>query len=103
MLHKPIYFNIAVSEEPQDFLLHPDDNVMLEPGKYFIAFQIVGCNEQALKAFLAKPEKDRNYWEMTLYTVAYFKSSYVREAALGQMKQFPVNIGVAVKGLEFLP
>ncbi|MCR5407645.1 MAG: carboxypeptidase-like regulatory domain-containing protein [Bacteroidales bacterium] len=103
VLHKPIYFNIAVSEEPQDFDIQPEETLMLEPGKYFISFQIVGCDEQALKALQAKPERDRKYWEMTLYTVAYFKSSYVREAALGQMKQFPVNIGVAVKGLEFLP
>lgn len=103
VLHKPIYFNIAVSEEPQDFDIQPEETLMLEPGKYFISFQIVGCDEQALKALQAKPENDRKYWEMTLYTVAYFKSSYVREAALGQMKQFPVNIGVAVKGLEFLP
>lgn len=103
VLHKPIYFNIAVSEEPQDFDIHPEENVMLEPGKYFIAFQIVGCNQEALKEFMARPEEDKKYWEMTLYTVAYFKSSYLREVALGQMKQFPVNIGVAVKGLEFLP
>ena len=103
VLHKPIYFDIAVSEEPQDFVLHPEENVMLEPGKYFISFQIVGCNQQALKEFMARPEEERKYWEMTLYTVAYFKSSYLREAALGQMKQYPVNIGVAVKGLEFLP
>ena len=101
VLHKPVYFNIAVSEEPQHFVLHPEENLMLEPGKYFIAFQIVGCNKQALQKFIARPEKDRKYWEMTLYTVAYFKSSYMREAAMHQMKQYPVNIGVAVKGLEF--
>ena len=31
----------------------------------------------------------------------FLKSSYIREAALGEMKSLPVNIGVAVKGLEF--
>ena len=35
------------------------------------------------------------------YFIAYFKSSYLREAALGRMEHFPVNIGVAVKGLEY--
>ena len=32
---------------------------MLEPVKYFIAFQIVGCNKEALEAYFAKPEKDQ--------------------------------------------
>ena len=31
----------------------------------------------------------------------YLKSSYLREVALGKMESFPVNIGVAVKGLEY--
>jgi len=31
----------------------------------------------------------------------YLKSSFVREAALGEMIYSPVNIGVAVKGLEY--
>ena len=31
----------------------------------------------------------------------YLKSSYVREVALGKMEYLPVNIGVAVKGLEY--
>ena len=31
----------------------------------------------------------------------FIKSSYLREAALGEMKHFPVNIGISVKGLEY--
>ena len=31
----------------------------------------------------------------------YLKSSYVREVAMGKMEHLPVNIGVAVKGLEY--
>ena len=31
----------------------------------------------------------------------FLKNSYIREVALGEMKRFPVNIGVAVKGLEY--
>ena len=102
VLHKPIYFDIAVSDEPQDFDIRPDETLLLEPGRYFIAFQTAGCNEQALQDFLANPEEDRKFWEMTLDFIAYFKSSYLRETALGAMKYFPVNIGIAVKGLEYL-
>ena len=101
VLHKPIYFDVAVSDKPQKYDLHPEETLLLEPGKYFIAFQVVGCDEQAMQAFLAKPKEERMFWEMTMYFNIYLKSSYVREAALGEMKHMPVNIGVAVKGLEF--
>ena len=75
--------------------------LLLEPGKYFIAFQIVGCDDEALQAFLSKPEEERKLWEMTMDFNIYLKSSYIREVALGGMEYVPVNIGVAVKGLEY--
>ena len=101
VLRKPIYFDVAVSDDPQPFDIQPEETLLLEPGKYFIAFQIVGYDEQALEAFMARPEEDRNFWEMTMDFIIHFKSSYVREEALGAMKPFPVNIGIAVKGLEY--
>ena len=38
---------------------------------------------------------------MTMDFKVFLKSSYLRETVLGEMEYFPVNIGVAVKGLEF--
>ncbi|MBO7618444.1 MAG: hypothetical protein J6T22_14755 [Bacteroidales bacterium] len=101
VLHRPIYFDVPVSDEPQDFDIRPEETLLLEPGKYFIAFQIVGCDDKALQAFLAKPEEERKLWEMTMDFHIYLKSSYIREVALGGMEHLPVNIGVAVKGLEY--
>ncbi len=101
VLHKPIYFPVAVTDEPQPLDIQPEESLLLEPGKYFVAFQIVGYDEQALEAFLAKPEADRAFWEMSMDFIIHFKSSYVREVALGEMKALPVNIGIAVKGLEY--
>ena len=101
VLQQPIYVDVAVSDEPQHFDIQPEQTVLLEPGRYFIAFQIVGYDEQALQAFLAKPEGERKFWEMTMDFKIFLKSSYLRETALGEMEHFPVNIGVAVKGLEY--
>jgi len=101
VLRKPIYFEVAVSDDPQPFDIQPEETLLLEPGKYFIAFHIVGYDEQALAAFLDKPEEDRKFWEMSMDFIIHFKSSYVREVALGEMKSLPVNIGIAVKGLEY--
>ena len=101
VLHKPIYFDVAVSNDPQDFDIQPEETLLLEPGRYFIAFQIVGCDNEALQAFLAKEQEERKFWEMSMDFNIYLKSSYVREVALGKMEHLPVNIGVAVKGLEY--
>ena len=100
MLHKPIYFDVAVSDAPQQYDLHPEETLLLEPGRYFIAFQIVGCDEAALQAFLAKPMEEQIH-EMYINFYIHLKSSYLRKAALGEMKHYPVNIGISVKGLEY--
>ena len=91
ILHKPVYFDVPVSNDPQDFDIQPEETLLLEPGRYFIAFQIVGCNSEALQEFR----------EMSMNFNIYLKSSYIREVALGEMEHLPVNIGVAVKGLEY--
>ena len=101
VLHKPIYFDIAVTNEPQHFDLQPEETIFLDPGRYFISFQIVGYDEHAFRDYLAKPEEERKFWEMTMDFRIFLKSSYLREVALGKMEHFPINIGIAVKGLEF--
>ena len=101
VLHKPIYFDIAVTNEPQHFDLQPEETILLDPGRYFISFQIVGYDEHAFRDYLAKPEEERKFWEMTMDFRIFLKSSYLREVALGKMEHFPINIGIAVKGLEF--
>lgn len=101
ILHNPLYFDVAVSNEPQHFHLEPEETLLLEPGKYFISFQIVDCDEDALLAFLAKPQEEQGFWEMTMDFDIHLKSSYIREVALGEMKHSPVNIGIAVKGVEY--
>ena len=101
VLRKPLYFDVAVSNEPQHFHLEPEETLLLEPGKYFISFQVVDCDNEALQAFLAKPQEEQQYWEMTMDFAIYLKKSYLREAAMGEMKHSAVNIGVAVKGLEY--
>ena len=101
VLQKPIYVNVAESEKPQEFHILPEETILLEPGKYYISFQIVDCNEKALEEYLQVPESERDWSQMRLSTILYFKSSYTRRAALGKMEHYPVNIGISVKGLEY--
>lgn len=101
VLRKPLYVKVPESDKPQEFHVRPEETLLLEPGKYFFSFQIVDCNEEALAAYLSEPESERDWSQMRLTTLLYFKSSYTRKAALGKMQHYPVNIGMVVKGLEY--
>ena len=101
VLQKPLYVHVAESEQPQEFHIQPKESILLEPGRYYISFQIVDCNEKALEEYLQVPESERDWSQMRLSTILYFKSSYTRKAALGKMEPCPVNIGMVVKGLEY--
>lgn len=101
VLHKPIYFNILESDTPRDYDIQPEDTILLEPGKYFIAFQIVATDDEAVRKILETPESERDPMALHMLTALYFKSSYERYSALGKMMYIPVNIGIAVSGLEY--
>lgn len=101
ILHKPIYFNIAYSDTRRDYDIEPEESILLEPGKYFIAIQIVGVDEAAASRILETPESERDPKALRMYTALYFKTSYERYSAMGKMMKIPVNIGVSVKGLEY--
>ena len=101
VLRKPLYVNVPESEQPQEFHIEPEEIVLLEPGRYYISFQIVDCNRQALEEYLQVPESERDWNRMRLSTLLYFKGSYTRRGALEKMEHYPVNIGMVVKGLEY--
>ena len=58
-------------------------------------------SEEAVQRILATPETERNPRALHMATALYFKSSYERYSAMGKMIRSPVNIGMAVKGLEY--
>ena len=48
ILRKPIYVNIALSKEKQDFNIQPEEFILLDPGRYFISFAVVDCDMDAI-------------------------------------------------------
>ena len=101
ILHKPIYVNIPMSGEMQNFDIRPEESILLEPGRYFISFALIDCDMEAVRQLEETPESERDPFAMHLYVPMYFKSSYQRFYALGKLIHFPVNIGISVKGLEY--
>jgi hypothetical protein len=101
VLHKPIYFKIIESDTSLKYSIQPEENIMLEPGRYFIAIQVVATDDEAVRKILETPESERNPRALHMSTPLYFKSSYERYSAMGKMMYIPVNIGISVKGLEY--
>ena len=101
VLHKPMYINIVESDTPRNYAIQPEESVLLEPGKYFVAIQIVATDDEAVRHILETPESERDPQALHMSTALYFKSSYERFSAMGKMIKIPVNIGIAVKGLEY--
>ena len=101
ILHKPIYVDVAFSGGRQDFDIQPEESIMLEPGSYFVSFSLVDCDMDAVRRYQETPESERDPLGMHLYTDIYFKSSYYRESSLAEFQHIPVNIGIAIKGLEY--
>ena len=101
VLHKPMYINIVESDTPRNYAIQPEESVLLEPGKYFVAIQIVATDDEAVRHILETPESERDPRALHMSTALYFKSSYERFSAMGKMVKIPVNIGIAVKGLEY--
>ena len=101
ILHKPIYVHVPLSDEKQDFDVEPEESILLEPGRYFISFALVDCDMEAVCQLQEIPESERDRSAMHLLVPLFFKSSYQRFSPLGKLTHFPVNIGIAVKGLEY--
>lgn len=101
VLHKPMYCHIVESDTPRDYDIQPEETILLEPGKYFIALQIVATDEEAVQRILATPEAERHPRALHMATALYFKSSYERYSSMGKMIKIPVNIGMMVTGLEY--
>ena len=90
-----------MSEETQDFDVEPQESVLLEPGRYFIAYQIVATDEEAVRKYQETPESERDLNDMHMLARVYLKSSYKRSAAMAELQPLSVNIGMTVKGLEY--
>ncbi len=99
--HKPLYVHVPLSDEKRDFDVEPEESILLEPGRYFISFALVDCDMETVRQLQEIPESARDRSAMHLLVPLYFKSSYQRFSPLGKLTPFPVNIGIAVKGLEY--
>jgi len=90
ILTRPIYAKIPVSSTEQTVTVHPGEDIVLEPGRYFFGLQVVDYDRTAFK------EHDG------LACKIYLQTSYYRETPVAKPVRTPVNVGLTVKGKEYL-
>lgn len=90
ILTHPIYAKIPVSSSAQTVTVHPGEDIVLEPGRYFFGVQVVDYDRDAYKG------------KEGLTCRLYFQGSYYRETPVAKPEHLPVNIGLSVRGKEYL-
>lgn len=106
ILTAPVYIDIRCSSRPVDYDIDAEEHIMLEPGEYFISLAVLDCSDENRKDWeehhdLTGREYTEAMYRNELLFPLYFKSSYVRNVALGQFSRTGFNIGMTVSGLEF--
>lgn len=94
VLHKPIYVNIIESDTRQSYSIQPEETILLEPGRYFIALQIVATDDEAVRKILDTPESERHPKALHMSTALYFKSSYEQDSC--QYRRWRQGPGISV-------
>ena len=106
ILHRPIYIDIDESQDMKLYEVSAEELLLLEPGEYFVSIAFVGCSEKDKKEW-----EEQKTWTGKKYAEAsvsnqlmfplYFKSSHVRNGAMGKISRCGLNIGMSVFGIEY--
>ncbi|MBR5813253.1 MAG: carboxypeptidase-like regulatory domain-containing protein [Bacteroidaceae bacterium] len=86
-LCKPVYVDIPTSTDKQKIHIAVDKRVILEAGKYFVSLMLVDYAEQDKAGYILFP--------------LFLKGSYIRNGVMDEFESTPVNMGLAVKGVEY--
>ena len=90
ILQIPIIQNIPVSEEKSTYNIIPQEEIKLQPGKYYVSFSIneIGSNI-----------KSGDTTEKKIVFPLYMKNSFVKESDSSQLEKIGFNIGITLKGV----
>lgn len=83
ILHVPIYCDIPAGKKTREFSVSPNENLVLNSGRYYISLEIVELEGEGM-----------------LYFPAFLHKSYYRTSSMGGIQKYPVNIGLSVKGYK---
>jgi hypothetical protein len=85
ILQSPIYCDIPHNEKKQRIEVKPAESIVLKKGEYYISLEFVEYEGRGVAQF-----------------PIFLSKSYHRSCSMAPLEELPVNIGLAVEGLEFL-
>lgn len=106
ILRMAVCQDIPVSNDKTRYSIYPEENIILDPGKYFICFVITDYSE-ATKAQWSGHESwnfkelYENRMNANISFPAYLKNSHERLTTDVLLKEIGFNIGLTVDGIEF--
>lgn len=116
MITMPIYQDIPMADAETEFTIAPQEQIVLDPGRYYICFSIADCIRESADAAAKTVAEVFAYGKKEnvvgaedkvvgnkrkIYFPLYLKGSYVREAAGMPFEKMKVNMGIVVRGVEY--
>lgn len=89
VLHHPVYVEIPVSDKKHEHVITAKENIVLAPGRYYVALKFVDGN---------KPAGEDGKMQFPLYLIS---SSYIRNSPVDIPEKVPVNLGLEITGYEY--
>lgn len=105
IMNRPIYVTIPESDSKQAFTAKPQEQLLLEPGRYYVSVKLIDCDNSAKDAWSESDTWDnaKRYGmsRQSIHFPLYMKGSFIRTGIHEELESIPVNIGLMVKGLEY--
>ena len=89
VLHHPVYVEIPVSDKKHEHVITAKENIVLAPGRYYVALKFVDGK---------KPAGEDGKMQFPLYLIS---SSYIRNSPVDIPEKVPVNLGLEITGYEY--
>lgn len=105
IMHAPISIDVPLCSDKKKLTVSPEEQLFLVPGRYFVAVRMADCD-----AAVKEQWSDNDKWDnkkrysmskQSIHFPLYLKSSYTRKGIADELEKVPVNMGLAVRGIEY--
>lgn len=101
----PISQDIPITEKKTEFVIAPQEILLLEPGEYYVSFSITEIEDEIMARWAdadtwEEDERYTKYMQDRIFFPLYLKNSYRRHGPDKPLADWDANIGLSVKGIE---
>ena len=101
----PISQDIPITEKKTEFVIAPQEILLLEPGEYYVSFSITEIEDEIMARWAdadtwEEDERYTKYMQDRIFFPLYLKNSYRRRGPDKPLADWDANIGLSVKGIE---